>query len=346
MTRNLHAPARDLDGEPSDCVLVTGCAGFIGSHLSRFLLNEGVTVVGVDDLSGGYVEWLPTQPRFNFVRADLNDTKTVDNIFSTFNPSTVFHLAAYASEGLSPYVRRFNYTNNLLATMSLVNAAIQHDAKMVFASSMAVYGSQVPPFTETMRPQPMDPYGIAKFACEQDIQVAGEQHNLRWSIFRPHNVVGIRQNIWDRYRNVLGIFVRRGLDHQPLLVFGDGSQQRAFSSVEYLLAPLARLTNQGDSQIYNLGSDRPVTILRLAELVQASLATRGIDVEIQHVEARHEVKDAFSSHEKAINDLNFHDETDLTLTIDQVIAWAITEPTREIKSLDYEVTRKLYSYWT
>ena len=127
-------------------------------------------------------------------------------MFKTHKPDVVFHFAAYAAEGLSPFIRNFNYRNNLLCSANLINACITYDAKIIFTSSMAVYGNQETPFTEDLRPKPIDPYGIAKYSVEQDLAVSAEQFGLRYSIIRPHNVIGIYQNIWDKYRNVIGIY--------------------------------------------------------------------------------------------------------------------------------------------
>ena len=128
-------------------------------------------------------------------------------------------MAAYAAEGLNPFIRKFNYENNLLATANIINECINNNVKrLVFTSTMAVYGygDNNPPFGEEVVPAPIDPYGIAKYGCELDIQVAGDQHGLDWCIIRPHNVYGINQNLWDKYRNVLGIWMYQKINNIPM----------------------------------------------------------------------------------------------------------------------------------
>ena len=169
-------------------VLITGVAGLIGSRVAKWILTNkpNYQVIGIDNLSGGYEDHIDN--KVIFYKADLS-TDDLNRIFSLHEVDYVYHFAAYAAEGLSPFIRKFNYTNNIVATANVINACITHKVKrLVFTSSMAVYGNGNPPFDEDDQPKPIDPYGIAKFACEMDIQVAGEQHGLDWCIIRPHNV--------------------------------------------------------------------------------------------------------------------------------------------------------------
>ena len=324
---------------------MTGCAGLIGSHFSRHLLESGWDVVGVDDLSGGYRSSLPRHHRFRFQRQDLTKFAEFKRFGLACKPDVIYHFAAFAAEGLSPFIRIYNYQRNLIATSAVINLALELNSKVVFTSSMAVYGAQKPPFSEDMLPAPIDPYGIAKFAGELDLQAASVQHGLKFSIVRPHNVIGTHQNIWDRYRNVAGIFIRRGLSGDPLLVFGDGEQSRAFSDVKFFMAPLLKLAATGDGEIYNLGSDSPVKIIRLAQIVQSQLRILGYQTSIRFVEGRHEVSDAYCSHEKAKKLLSFEDSTDLEKIIFEMARWAVDQPSRKVRRVKYELTKGIYSYW-
>jgi UDP-glucose 4-epimerase len=309
------------------------------------LIEQGVTVVGLDDLSGGYIENVPIHERMLFRRIDLNDYDKVTSVFQEFRPSVTYHLAAYAAEGLSPFIRRFNYTNNIVASASVINCCIEFDSKLVFASSMAVYGNQRPPFVETMPLVPADPYGVAKAAIESDLRCAQEQHGLRWSVVRPHNVIGVRQNIWDRYRNVAGIFIRKALEGEPLTVFGDGSQRRAFTDVRGLLAPLWRLAADGDGSVFNLGSDVSYSLTELAGCMTKVANENGIEVSTEYLDARHEVHEALCDHSRAARDLGFADKTDLEDVLREMFTWAITQPRRSVKNMDYEISKGLYSSW-
>ena len=237
-------------------IFVTGCAGLLGSNYSRHLLRNGHQVIGIDDLSGGYKAFIPKDDNFTFKKFNLEKRKKVVELFEEHNPDVLLHFAAYAAEGLSPFIRNYNYRNNLICSANLINECINHDTKVIFTSSMAVYGEQEPPFTEDKKPQPIDPYGIAKYAVECDLKLAHEQFGLRYNIVRPHNVLGIYQNIWDRYRNVIGIFIRKTLNGQPILVYGDGEQTRAFSDIRYYMEPFDRLLTDHDGEIFNIGADK------------------------------------------------------------------------------------------
>ena len=326
-------------------VFVTGCAGLLGANYTRHLLQNGHEVIGIDDLSGGYKAFVPKGEKFSFVKLNLERRKKLVDLFEEHKPDILFHFAAYAAEGLSPFIRNYNYRNNLICSANLINECIRQDTKVVFTSSMAVYGEQQPPFTEDKRPQPIDPYGIAKYAVECDLKLAHEQFGLRYNIVRPHNVLGIYQNIWDRYRNVIGIFIRKTLNGQPILVYGDGEQTRAFSDIKYYMEPFDLLHNDFDGEIFNIGADKYFTLNEVAETVQKVGNKYGYDVPIEHGEPRHEVKHAYCDHTKAKSMLQFRDETNLEELIDSIFVWAMKQPNRKVKNMDYEVTKDIYDYW-
>lgn len=325
--------------------LITGCAGMIGANLSRHLLERGWQVEGVDDLSGGYEEFLPSHPHFQFHAFSLEDAGRLRRLCDEVRPECVYHLAAYAAEGLSPFIRGFNYRNNVVTSAHVINECVRHNAKLVFTSSMAVYGEPPPPFVETMTPAPVDPYGIAKYAVEMDIRQAAAQFGLRYTILRPHNVLGLYQNIWDRYRNVVGIFLHSTLKGEPMLIYGDGEQTRAFTDVRYCLEPMARLADGHDHEVYNIGADRHLTVKAIAETVRQVAAEHGLKAEVRHVEARHEVKHAWCDHTKVIRELGFRDETRAEELVAEMFRWARTQPDRVLKKMDYEIDKGMYSFW-
>jgi UDP-glucose 4-epimerase len=326
-------------------IFVTGCAGLLGSNYTRHLLANGHEVIGIDDLSGGYKAFLPKGEKFTFAKFDLERRKKVVELFEEHKPDVLLHFAAYAAEGLSPFIRNFNYRNNLICSANLINECITHNTKFIFTSSMAVYGEQEPPFTEDKRPQPVDPYGIAKYAVECDLKLAHEQFGLRYNIVRPHNVLGIYQNIWDKYRNVIGIFIRKTLNGQPILVYGDGEQTRAFSDIKYYMEPFDKLLTDYDGEIFNIGADKHFSLNEVAETVQKIGRKYGYEVPIEHGEPRHEVKHAYCDHTKAKTMLDFKDETNLEELIESMFVWAIKQPNRKVKHMDYEVTKDIYDYW-
>jgi UDP-glucose 4-epimerase len=328
-------------------IIVTGCAGLLGSHFCRHLLKTN-RVIGIDDLSGGYADYLPSHSNFIFHTLDLCGREAkykLDYIFEKEKPTACYHFAAYAAEGLSPFIRHYNYTNNILSSANVINQCINHDTKMIFTSSMAVYGDQTAPFTEDMLPSPVDPYGVAKYAIEMDMKIAADQHDMRYTIIRPHNIVGIYQNIWDKYRNVVGIFIRRVLANKPMLIYGDGKQTRAFSDIKYYMEPFEKVMNENDGKIFNIGADKAYTINELALAVTKVAIAHGMAPAIEHVEPRHEVKHAHCNHNKAKEMLDFSDDTNLEETIDEMFKWATKQPVREQKRMDYEIERGIYDYW-
>jgi UDP-glucose 4-epimerase len=326
-------------------IFVTGCAGLLGSNYSRHLIENGHEVIGIDNLSGGYKAFVPKGEKFTFVKLNLERRKKVSELFEEHKPDLLFHFAAYAAEGLSPFIRNFNYRNNLICSANLINPCIQYGTKIIFTSSMAVYGEQTPPFTEDKRPQPVDPYGIAKYAVECDLKLAKEQFNLRYNIVRPHNVLGTYQNIWDRYRNVIGIFIRKTLNRIPILIYGDGEQTRAFSDIKYYMEPFDMLHDNFDGEIFNIGADKYFSLNEVAKTVQKIGSKYGYDVPIEHGEPRHEVKHAYCDHTKAKTMLNFKDNTKLEDLIETMFVWAMKQPNRKVKDMEYEITEGIYDYW-
>lgn len=306
----------------TNAVLVTGAAGFIGSHVAAELLQRGHRVVALDDLSGGFRENLPSGTEF--VHGSINDVELVSRLFESHRFDYVFHLAAYAAEGLSHYIRRFNYSNNLIGSINLINAAVNNGGVkcFVFTSSIAVYGRNQLPMTEDTIPMPEDPYGISKLAVEADLRAAHEMFGLDFIIFRPHNVYGEGQNIGDPYRNVVGIFMNEIMQGRELTVFGDGKQTRAFSYIGDVAPLLAASIERREAynQVFNVGADHPYTVLELAETVSRIMES---PLRIRHLPARNEVVHAYSSHKKVqrvFADLIRH--TDLETGLRAMALWA------------------------
>jgi len=280
-------------------ILVTGGAGFIGSHVAEELVKRGHAVTVLDDLSGGFLDNVVEGA--NFVQGSINDVDLINRLFEQEQFEYVFHLAAYAAEGLSHFIKRFNYNNNLIGTVNLINASVNTGVKcFVFTSSIAVYGaSPTLPMTEETVPYPEDSYGISKLAVEQELKICKHMFDLNYIIFRPHNVYGERQNIGDKYRNVVGIFMNQILQDKPMSVFGKGDQTRAFSYIKDVAPIIAESISVPGAynQIFNVGADKPYSINELAEAVARAM---GVEPKINHLPARDEVTHAYSSHEKVL----------------------------------------------
>ncbi|MEO8069640.1 MAG: NAD-dependent epimerase/dehydratase family protein [Flavobacteriales bacterium] len=324
--------------------LVTGGAGFMGAHLVKELLAMGHTVVALDDLSGGFADQV--DPRATFVQGSINDYALIEALFEKHRFDYVYHLAAYAAEGLSHFIREFNYRNNLLGSIHLINASVNHKVKcFVFTSSIAVYGALHPPMREDMAPKPEDPYGVAKLAVEMDLYAAKHMFGLNYVVFRPHNVYGKFQNIGDRYRNVVGIFMNQLMQGTPLSVFGDGEQQRAFSYVGDIAPVMANCVNvpAAFGEVFNIGADQPYTVKQLATAVMKAM---GVSGELKHVEARNEVLHAWSDHSKAHRIFGTPKNTSLDEGLRRMAEWARKTGARESKAFGHiEITEKLPPYW-
>ncbi len=324
--------------------LVTGGAGFIGAHVTKHLLNSGYNVIVLDDLSGGFQDHV--DERATFIKGSVEDHKLLEDLFNEHSIDYIFHLAAYAAEGLSHFIRRFNYSNNLIGSVNLINEAVKHKVKcFVFTSSIAVYGEQHPPMTEDMTPQPEDPYGVAKYAVEMDLKCAHEMFGLDYIIFRPHNVYGEYQNIGDRYRNVVGIFMNQLMQGYDLTVFGDGEQTRAFSYIDDVAPIIAQSVQvpEAYNQIFNVGADKEYTVNELAEAVIAAMQTEG---KLLHLPPRNEVMHAYADHSKVKSIFSGNDPVSLEEGIGKMAAWAKNAGARESSKFEnIEIKENLPPSW-
>jgi UDP-glucose 4-epimerase len=328
-------------------VIITGVAGLLGSRLADWIIKNHpeYKVIGIDDLSGGYIENI--HPNVIFHNINLaKETTQLSQIFNYYKPDYVFHFAAYAAEGLSPFIRTYNYDNNLRATASIVNECIRYNIKrLVFTSTLAVYGyGYGGVFDENQIPKPIDPYGVAKYACEMDIQIAGEQHGLDWCIIRPHNVYGIKQNIWDKYRNVLGIWMFQYMNGEPMTIFGDGTQTRAFSYIDDNLEPLwkSAILPKASKQIINLGGIEEISINEACSILREVIGSG----DVVYKEARHEVKHSIPTWQKSVDILDYEYKTDLKIGLTEMWKWAIQQPKRKrFVWPSYELDNGIYSFW-
>ena len=307
-------------------------------------MNMGHSVVILDDLSGGFRDNIPGGS--TFVQASVTDHALLDCIFDRYSFDFVYHLAAYAAEGLSHFIKRFNYNNNLIGSVNLINACVNHGVKcFVFTSSIAVYGAGQSPMSEETTPVPEDSYGIAKFAVEQELRVSHEMFGLDYVIFRPHNVYGERQNIGDRYRNVVGIFMNQLLRGEPLTVFGDGTQERAFTHIDDVAPVIAGSVNfpAARNQTFNVGADEPHTVNDLASVIAEAM---GVKCELIHLDPRNEVKIAFADHSKAQRIFGLPGKKSLQEGVCAMAAWVKAHGARESSIFDgIEILKNLPPSW-
>lgn len=327
-----------------DKVLVTGGAGFIGSHVACHVAGAGHSVVVLDDLSGGYEDNVPES--VEFVRGSILDDVLLDRLFEEHRFGVVFHLAAYAAEGLSHFARSFNYLNNVVGSMNLISRSVKHGCKkFVFTSSIAVYGTNQLPMTEDLIPRPEDPYGIAKYAVEQDLAATKNLFGLDYVIFRPHNVYGENQNIGDPFRNVVGIFMKQILEGKKLTVFGDGTQSRSFSYIDDVAPIIAGSAwePKATGEIFNVGADQPYSVKELATLVARAMGTKP---QIQYLPARMEVHHAYSDHRKIRKVFGGQKPVTLEKGLSRMAEWVKRTGIRESRELPLvEIWKKLPPNW-
>lgn len=326
-------------------ILITGGAGFMGSRLADWIIKNHpeYRIIIIDNMLGGYEENLPNDAIF--INRDLS-TDDISDIFKNFNIEYVFHFAAFAAEGLSPFIRKFNYMNNTVASANIINECIKSNVKrLVYTSSASIYGwGYGHDFLESDTPKPIDPYGVAKYSVEQDIQIAGWQHNLDWCIIRPHNVYGINQNIWDTYRNVLGIWMYKIKQGLPITIYGTGEQIRSFSYVDDSLPCYWRcaMDEKASKQIFNIGALTSTTINEAAHILMNITGYK----DIVYLEKRDEVFETHPDGKKSIELLGYKDNTTLEQGLFDMWNWCKDIPDRKSFVFDkYELDKQLYSYW-
>ena len=325
-------------------VLVTGGAGFIGSHVARDLITMGEKVIVLDDLSGGFADNVPSS--VPLIVGSITDAALVENIFREHRPEYVFHLAAYAAEGLSHFIKRFNYENNLIGSVNLINAAVTYNVKcFVFTSSIAVYGAAQLPMREEVTPVPEDSYGIAKLAVEQELKASRHLFGLNYIIFRPHNVYGEHQNLGDKYRNVVGIFMNQIMRSEALTIFGNGEQTRAFSYIREVSPIIARSVRvpEAYNEIFNIGADEIFTVKDLAQMV---CRVFGVQPHINYLEARQEVLHVHSDHSKVGRVFGTPVHYSLEEGLRAMAAWAKQAGPRQSKKFEnIEIRKNLPPSW-
>jgi len=324
--------------------LVTGGAGFIGSHVTAELVGMGHQVVVLDDLSGGFRE--NVDKRADLVVGSITDNSLVDSLFANHRFEYVYHLAAYAAEGLSHFIKRFNYQSNLLGSVNLINSSVNYGAQcFVYTSSIAVYGTNQVPMHEDLTPMPEDSYGIAKLAVERELHVTHDMFGLNYVIFRPHNVYGEHQNIGDRYRNVIGIFMNQLMQGRPLTIFGDGTQTRAFSYIADVAPIIAQgaFLPQAYGETFNVGADKPYSVNELAAAVGRAM---GVEPKVTYLPPRNEVLHAFSDHTKVEKLFSRRAQVPLQEGIEQMAKWARRVGARKSKEFGHiEIEKNLPAIW-
>lgn len=301
-------------------ILVTGCAGFIGSWVADALVERGEEVYGIDDFSGGSRENYSGD--YEMYTIDLAIASQVERVIKKVKPEIIYHLASCAREGASQYQPLYVSQTNYQAFMNLIEPAIKYGLrKLIFTSSMAIYGDQKPPFSEDMSRSPVDIYAINKVAIEESIEVLADVHDFEYVILRPHNVFGPRQNLTDYYRNVVMIFMNRIMRKEPLYIYGDGELVRAFSYIEDSLPCYIRCLDI-KNEIINLGGMKPITINHLADLICEAMGV-STDYPREYLPLRpREVIESWCTWQKSVDLLGYEEKIGYEGGIKRTAEWA------------------------
>lgn len=325
-------------------ILCTGGAGAIGSNLVNWLVmnHSEYTIISIDNLSGGFLDFV--NPKCVFYLRDCGEN--LDDIFEKYDIRIIYHMAAEAAESAASFKRKFYYHSNVICSANIINYAIEYNIdRLVFFSSMAVYGHSPVPYVEHQSIKPADCYAIGKAAIEMDLECARIQHGLKYTIVRPHSVYGPYQNLWDTYRNVLAIFQRQIINSEPVTVFGDGLQKRAFTFVDDLMLPLWKCATEENTlwEVFNLGSDNEMTILDALKTLEEVTERKP---ERKHLPTIYEVREAYSDHTKAKTVLGLECKTSLRDGLKKMWTWAKSQPKRELQTFDsFEIEEGLYDMW-
>jgi len=301
------------------CVFISGVAGFLGSHLAHQALSENCRVLGADNLSLGKKENIPKE--VEFYEYDLLDFDKNKKYLK--NVDVVFHAAAYPFDNFSLASPHQVVQNTFLTTSSLLSASICNQVKrFIFCSSMARYGDQISPFTESMQPQPVTPYGIAKVASENLIQNLSKIYNFEYVICVPHNIFGPRQAYDNPYRNAISILINQMLQGKSPIIYGDGEQSRGFSPIQDVISVLKDMlfSPKVKGETINIGPDERYTTLN--ELVGILNQIMGTQIKPTYVPLRpNEVKEAHCSSQKIKTLLNYKSSVSLETALEEMVLW-------------------------
>ena len=296
-------------------VVVTGGAGFIGSHIAWELVKDNEVIV-IDNLYTGREENVP--PGAKLVRADVRDYNAIADLISSAD--YVFHEAAQVSVVESIRDPVFTEEVNVLGTLNILKALLEGHGKLVFASSAAVYGDNPNlPLKESERLRPLSPYGVTKATGEEYLRVFHELYGLPVVALRYFNVFGPRQG-FNQYAGVISIFINRALAGEPLVIFGDGKQTRDFIYVKDVVKAnlMVAESKRANGRVFNVATGRQTSILELAtKIIEITGTTSSILFEKPRPgDIRHSLADI-----SEIRKLGFEAEWSLEEGLKETVEW-------------------------
>ncbi|EKQ54506.1 MAG: nucleoside-diphosphate-sugar epimerase [Methanobacterium sp. Maddingley MBC34] len=306
-------------------ILVTGGAGFIGSHISDKLLTKGHEVVCIDNLSTGNIKNMEDSLKnddFSFIDCDIRDSNKLKDIFKTEEFDQVYHLAAVVG-----VKRVFEYPEEVLdvnidGTVNIFKHALDYGCKKVInISSSEVYGEPIEVPEREDSPKNVDtPYALSKLVCEHYGKIYNDIHGLKTTSLRLFNAYGPRQDSTP-YGFVVGIFIDNVLNNQQPVIFGDGFQTRDFTYIKDIVNLIIRSgeISKADGENLNIAAGKPVTILDLAEMV---IEITGKDLEPVFEEEREfEIRHRFSDISKMRTLLGYKPKYDIMEGLKLTIDW-------------------------
>lgn len=297
-------------------ILITGHMGLVGSNLEKRLKNH--TVLGMS-LENGY---------------DLRNEKMVDKVIGEFKPDVVYHLAAFAAEARGQVSPVDMTQRNVGIFVNVLKASINAGVKkFIYTSSVAVYGEATVPYKEDGATIPKDVYGVNKLASEQILKIMAKVYGFEYVIFRPHNIYGPGQKMDDPYKNVVALFMRKLIEGEPYILFGEGKMKRAFSYVDDVVDVLVQSLNLSNVTM-NVGSDKAISIKELSDMVQD---ISGLSVPIEMKPARPQEIAMFLADHSLQNSLVEYKETPLREGLEKTWKWVKKNKLPEVITIEKEI---------
>lgn len=292
--------------------------GLVGTNLVKALKEKGHTVYGLD-LENGY---------------DLRDEKLVDKVIGEIKPEFVYHLAAYAAEAMGQVSPVDMTQRNIGIFVNVLKASINSGMKkFLYTSSISVYGESDKPYDEEDVCNPTDIYGVNKLACEQILKILAKVHKFEYVIFRPHNLYGPGQKMNDPYRNVVALFLRRLIENQSYLLYGEGKMRRAFSYVEDVVDIMVECLNHSGIT-FNIGTSKDISIKDLSDML---IRLTGEEVPIENKEIRPQEIMMFLADHKIQDKLFNYKETPLEEGMKKTIEWVKSQQLKDLITINKEI---------
>lgn len=287
-------------------VLITGHSGLLGSTLAERLLTEGHIVYGISRSKRNTIAEVHSH------YLDLQESETTNKVISEIKPDVIYHLAANASQSIGQNSPIDMTQRNIGIFTNVLRSAIANKVnKFIYSSSIAVYGNTPSPYNETNYTNPQDVYGINKLACERILKVMSKVHGFQYTIFRPHNLYGERQNMADPTRNVTAMFMRRLLEGKPCTLYDGGKMVRGFSYADDVADIFTQaLGDDFNGIVMNVGSTQETTI---KDFLNILINLTGMRVEVIDAPARpQEISWFIAGHEIQKRMCNYKDTPLLT----------------------------------